>query len=139
MIPGAFSPQNASWSRVAPDVVAFAIGTGVALFLLGFFSLHFCGFHAAHAGFLAEFFPLPGLGHRLFFDAFDNPFTRWKVVFKHLMRPYGIFLVPAIIAERRYVFRALVKAVRMVRGRRRGQGGTGSRHQETPGIERGSG
>ena len=38
-----------------------ALGAAGALFLLGFFSLHFCAFHAGHAGFLSLFFPLEGM------------------------------------------------------------------------------
>ena len=37
---------------------AILIGSVGALFFLGFFSLHFCGFHAVHAIFLSSFFPI---------------------------------------------------------------------------------
>jgi hypothetical protein len=87
-------------------------GSVVALFFLGFFSLHFCGFHAGHAGFLSVFSPITGLRERDFFDAFMNPILLWKTVFQHLLPVYGIFLVPAVIAERRHVFASLTESIR---------------------------
>jgi hypothetical protein len=96
-------------------LTAILIGSGVALFMLGFFSLHFCGFHAGHAGFLSIFFPLKGLPERVFFDAFMNPFLLWKMAFQHVLPVYGLFLIPAIIAERKYVFASLLDFVREVR------------------------
>lgn len=93
---------------------AILIGSGVALFFVGFFSLHFCGFHAAHAGFLSGFFPVEGLRDRVFFDAFMNPILLWKTVSLHLLPVYGVFLIPVIIAERRYVFAPIAKAIAAV-------------------------
>ena len=89
-------------------------GVAIGLFFLGFFSLHFCGFHAGHSVFLRQFFPLEGLPKNGFGDAFMNPLLLWMLVFEHLIKPYGIFLIPALIAERRYVFRPLIRAVTVV-------------------------
>lgn len=93
---------------------AVLIGAGIGLFFLGFFSLHFCGFHAGHSVFLQMFFPLPGVPSMGFGDAFINPPLLWALVFRHLLAPYGLFLIPAIIAERHYVFGPLIRAVHMV-------------------------
>ena len=94
---------------------AILIGSVGALFFLGFFSLHFCGLHAVHAIFLSSFFPIEGLSSHTFANAFTNPVLLWKIVFKHLLMVYGGFLVPAIIAERRYVFASIIDAVKAVR------------------------
>jgi hypothetical protein len=94
---------------------AILIGSVGALFFLGFFSVHFCGFHAGHAVFLSSFFPIEGLPNNVFAKAFTNPILLWKTVFKHLLMVYGGFLVPAIIAERRYVFASIIDAVKAVR------------------------
>lgn len=91
-----------------------ALGTAGALFLLGFFSLHFCAFHAGHAGFLSLFFPLEGMPPEAFFDAFMNPLRLWQTAFRHVLPLYGAFLVPAILAERAHVFAAPASAIRAV-------------------------
>jgi hypothetical protein len=93
---------------------AILAGSAAALFFLGFFSLHFCGFHAGHAVFLSSFFPINGLPAADFVAAFMNPILLWKTVFRHLLLPYGVFLVPAIIAERRNVFASIAGAVKAV-------------------------
>ncbi len=90
------------------------IGIGAGLFFLVFFSLHFCGFHAGHSVFLQQFFPLDKLPHDGFGEAFMNPLLLWSLVFQHLMEPYGLFLLPAIVAERQHVFQPLMQAVRAV-------------------------
>lgn len=90
-------------------------GLAVGAFFLGFFSLHFCGFHAGHSVFLQHFFPVAGVPQDGFGEAFINPPRLWRLVFQHLMKPYGLFLIPAIVAERQYVFRALTQAVKAVR------------------------
>jgi hypothetical protein len=87
-------------------------GSLVALFFLGFFSIHFCGFHAGHAVFLSSFFPVEGMPGNAFGDAFMNPVLLWWIVFQYLVAAYGIFLIPAIIAERKYVFASIIKAVK---------------------------
>ena len=74
-------------------------GAFMGLFLLGFFSLHFCGFHAGHSVFLNSFFPLDSLGREGFGDAFMNPLALWKGVFTKLMGDYGLFLVCVFLVE----------------------------------------
>ncbi|MBM4156520.1 MAG: hypothetical protein FJ221_16050 [Lentisphaerae bacterium] len=92
-------------------------GLAVGLFMLAFFSVHFCGFHAGHSVFLQGFFPIEGLPSDGFGRAFANPPLLWVLVFRHLVGPYGAFVVPALLAERRQVFGALEVAVRAVLGR----------------------
>lgn len=87
-------------------------GLGRAVFLLVFFSIHFCGFHAGHSILLQEFFPLEILPDDGFGQAFINPPLLWWMVFTTLIVPYGIFLLPAILAERHHVFSPLIQAVR---------------------------
>jgi len=111
---------------------AILIGTAVGLFFLGFFSIHFCGFHAGHSAFLGGFFPVEGMPNDGFGSAFSNPPLLWFLVFKHLMKPYGIFLVPAIIAERKHVFRSLFSAVRAVRRGMTPDGPVESRRYDEP-------
>jgi hypothetical protein len=89
-------------------------GLVMCLFSLGFFSLHFCGFHAGHSVFLQRFFPVRGIPADGFGKAFVNPPFLWVLVFQHLIRPYGFFLIPAIIAERQYIFLPLIKAIKTV-------------------------
>jgi hypothetical protein len=91
------------------------IGAAGGLFFLGFFSLHFCGFHAGHSVFLNQFFPVEGIPKDGFGRAFMNPPLLWFMVGKHLLLPYGAFLVPALIAERRHVFAPMVKAIKTLR------------------------
>jgi hypothetical protein len=95
--------------------VAILAGTGFGLFFLAFFSLHFCGFHAGHSVFLNLFFPIEGMPRDGFGAAFMNPPLLWALTFSHLMLPYGIFLLPALIAERKYVFKLLFRAATAVR------------------------
>ncbi len=96
-------------------IPAIIIGTAIGLFLLGFFSLHFCAFHAVHSVFLQHFFPVEGMPRDGFGQAFMNPPLLWLLVFRHLVAPYGLFLVAAIIAERNHVFRPLIATVQAVR------------------------
>ncbi|OGB23732.1 MAG: hypothetical protein A3I66_15810 [Burkholderiales bacterium RIFCSPLOWO2_02_FULL_57_36] len=96
-------------------MTAILMGLGLGAFFLGFFSLHFGAFHAGHSVFLQQFFPVEGMPKDGFGDAFMNPPLLWILVFKHLMAPYGLFLIPAIIAERQHVFMPLIKAVKAVR------------------------
>ena len=44
-----------------------------------------------------------------------NPFLLWKTVLLHLLPVYGLFLIPTVIAERKYVFASFTKAMKMVR------------------------
>ncbi len=89
----------------------------VGMFVLAFFSLHFCGFHAGHSVFLHGFFPIEGMPSDGFGRAFTNPPLLWVLVFRHLVGPYGAFVVPALLAERQQVFGPLVAAVRAILGR----------------------
>jgi hypothetical protein len=82
---------------------AILTGSCIALFVVAFFSLHFCGFHAIHAGFLRSFFPLSGVPGQAFVRGFFNPFLLWKDAFHYLMPQYCAFLIPVIIAERRTI------------------------------------
>ena len=77
--------------------------TLLAVFLLGFFSLHFCGFHAGHAVFLSQFFPLPGVNGQDFSSAFMNPLLLWKTAITSIVPMYGLFLIPVFINERKYI------------------------------------
>ncbi|MBI3985324.1 MAG: hypothetical protein HY343_00240 [Lentisphaerae bacterium] len=95
-------------------VPAVLIGIAIGIFFLGFFSLHFGAFHAVHSVFLMQFFPVKGMPDDGFGAAFMNPPLLWVLVFRHLMMPYGMFLIPAIIAERKHIFLPLVRAVKAV-------------------------
>jgi hypothetical protein len=86
---------------------AILAGMALALFLLGFFSIHFCGFHAVHASFLSSFFPLDGVPKRAFAAASFNPISLWTSAFHYLMPRYGAFLIPVVIAERHNLFRSI--------------------------------
>ena len=98
-----------------PRFILVLIGGGAGAFFLVFFSFHFCGFHAGHSVFLNHFFPVAGLPSDGLGSAFMNPPRLWALVFRHLMHPYGLFVVPAIIAERQYVLRPLTEALRAIR------------------------
>lgn len=98
----------------------------LALFFLGFFSLHFCGFHAGHSVFLHQFFPLEGLPEEGFGDAFMNPVLLWTMVFEHLIEPYGIFLIAALIAERKKILQPLFSAIKTAHEGKRLEGLLGS-------------
>lgn len=88
------------------------IGTCFGLFLLAFFSLHFCGFHAVHAGFLSHFFPLDGAARQFFSSVSFNPIRLLGGATHYLMPKYGFFLVPVIISERRILFGTLSALLR---------------------------
>ncbi len=102
--------------------VALVAGTAACVFFLTFFSFHFCGFHAGHSVFLGHFFPLEGLKSEGFIKAFMNPPLLWALVFRHLMVPYGLFLIPALIAERKVVFGPLLLAFEKAREARLASG-----------------
>jgi len=99
------------WPRQFP-VIAFGIAIG--LFILGFFSLHFGAFHAGHSVFLQLYFPIEGMPNDGFGSAFMNPARLWIMVFQHLIKPYGLFLIPTIIVERQAVFKSLFETVRNI-------------------------
>jgi hypothetical protein len=97
-------PEN---RRASDILIVIAVGA----FFLAFFSFHFGAFHAGHASFLSSFFPSEGMPEKgkEFGQAFANPFLLWALAFSHLVMPYGLFLVAVIIAERKHVFRHLLK------------------------------
>jgi hypothetical protein len=86
---------------------AVLAGSLVGLFVLSFFSVHFCAFHAVHAGFLSSFFPPNGVPKRVFSSVSFNPIHLLGNAFAYLMPKYGFFLVPIIISERRALFGSL--------------------------------
>ena len=96
-------------------VLVVLAGIAVGVFFLAFFSIHFCGFHVGYSVFLQVFFPVEGVPSECFGSAFVNPPLLWFLVFKHLIRPYGLFLIPTIIAERKRIFRPLIDAVKSAR------------------------
>jgi len=80
---------------------AILIGSAVALFVLAFFSLHFCAFHAVHASFLSSFFPLGEVPKGAFIRGMFNPIGLWNDALHYVAPKYGVFLIPVAIAERR--------------------------------------
>ncbi len=109
-----------TWLRLCrhPDLTAghrapLALGGILAgLFTLAFFSVHFCGFHAGHSVFLNSFFPLEGAPKDGFGRAFVNPPLLWLMAWRHLVRPYGLFLIPAILTERDAILGPILRAWR---------------------------
>lgn len=90
-------------------------GAVTGLFFLGFFSIHFCGFHAGHSVFLQQFFPISGIPAEGFGEAFMNPPLLWLLASTHLLPIYGVFLIPALIAERKHLLSPLFNAINTVR------------------------
>jgi hypothetical protein len=86
---------------------AILIGSSLALFVMAFFSVHFCGFHAVHAGFLSSFFPPDGVPKQAFGSVSFNPVRLFGNAFEYLMPKYGLFLIPVVVAERRVLFGSL--------------------------------
>lgn len=95
--------------------VWIAGGSLLAIFMLGFFSFHFCAFHAGHAVFLSGFFPIEGLEPKPLMAAFMNPFALWSLAVTHVFPLYGWFLIPMLIAERHSVFKAFRQSLGLVR------------------------
>jgi hypothetical protein len=110
----------AALKKVEPEkrLPLILIGAGGMLFLLVFFSFHFGGFHAGHSAFLRMFFPIEGMPQDGFGRAFLNPPLLLALAAKHLLQPYGLFLIPAIISERKNVFAPIYKAVKTLRAGR---------------------
>jgi hypothetical protein len=102
-------------SRIKHRALAVLGWTGLGMFYLAFFSIHFCGFHSIHSVFLEGLFPVEGMPKDGFGDAFINPPLLFIMVFKSLVRPYGLALLPMLIAERKYVFQGLISAMSAVR------------------------
>jgi hypothetical protein len=78
---------------------------------LVFFPVHFCGFHAGHSVFLNIFFPLKGLPQDGFGRAFMNPPLLLAMAARHLLKPYGLFIIPALLAERHNIIIPLNKVL----------------------------
>lgn len=95
-----FNPQFPSRYRAGSALA----GLFLALFLLGFFSLHFCGFHSVHAGFLSSFFPIPGAPKNALGATFMNPVGLWKFALTWVAPKFGLFLLPVVLSERRAIF-----------------------------------
>lgn len=102
---GAIYPTLKPEFKTNPGLKSFLMSAGVTIFLLGFFTFHFCGFHAGHAIFLSQFFPLENIPRDAFSDTFTSPLKLAKIVFENFIMPYGFFLVPVIISERHHIFR----------------------------------
>lgn len=96
-------PYDNKW----PDLIG---GAGTSLFMLVFFSFHFGAFHAGHSVFLQQFFPLEGLPKDGFGEAFMNPLKLWGYISQHLFVAYGLFLIPAILSERKHIFGIISQA-----------------------------
>lgn len=74
-----------------------------AIFLLGFFSVHFGFFNVICAALIFKHFPLE-LVQNLSFD------TWWNAI----VLPYGIFAIPVIIAERKLIVTFITEAKKAV-------------------------
>jgi hypothetical protein len=91
--------------------IAIFFGVMAGLFFLGFFSLHFGGFHAGHASFLQNFFPLPQATMSTFSAGFMNPFVLWNAAVDYVLPFYGWFLLPMLIVERHAIFKAFAQCL----------------------------
>lgn len=81
--------------RVSTGMFLFGLLNG--LFLLGFFTVHFGGFHLGHAIFLNDFFPIPVAAERT--GLFLHPEQYGWIVTQ-----YWWFVVIALISERHGLF-----------------------------------
>lgn len=90
-------------------------GAALAAFMLGFFSFHFCGFHAGHAVFLSGFFPIEGAETTAFMKAFMNPLALWHLALTKVAPLYAWFLLPMLIAERRSLFNAFYQSLGLIK------------------------
>jgi len=94
----------------------------------------YCVFHAAHAGFLLTFFPIESLSFDSFMTQWGSPIQLWETVVRHVLPAYGLFLVPALIAERRQVFGVVIRYVKLLRdGEESGLKGLTGRKTKKPG------
>ncbi len=75
-----------------------------AIFLLGFFTLHFVGFHFVHSIFLNGFFPLTG--NEVFGTAPDETFLWFEALIYTAVSAYWPFLLFSVISSRREYLRA---------------------------------
>ncbi len=92
--------------KVSAAGVPKPLGIIGAVFTFCFFSVHFCGFHAGHATFLSSFFPLGGVATEQVAKLFINPPGLLLFAVKQLGPIYGIFLLPALLVERRGLIEA---------------------------------
>lgn len=90
-------------------------GLVLALFFLGFFSIHFGAFHAIHAGFLNRLFPLDGVPSDIFFDSFFSPISLWMAAKQHVLPIYGVFVISVIIAEWQHLLQPIVRSYQACR------------------------
>jgi hypothetical protein len=95
-------------------LLAISCGAAAGVFFLGFFSVHFGAFHAIHASFLQNFFPLEQVEERVFTAGFMNPFKLWVAAVVHVLPRYGWFLLPMLIVERHAVFKAFSQCLKLV-------------------------
>jgi hypothetical protein len=117
--------DNKRGERALP-ILGFALFSS---FLLAFFSFHFLGFHWIHAIFLEGFFPIDGVPQ----NSFDHPilFARTCIF---LIKPYGLALIPVLIAERKHVFHGLLSTLSAHRGGERYHGPCGDKIGQTMGM-----
>lgn len=80
-----------------------------AVFFVGFFSVHFGGFHFGHAAFLISFFPLSESSDGAFNLEIDSVSQLFGFFYQSIFKPFGLFLVPALIAERNHIFKPLIE------------------------------
>lgn len=92
-----------------------AIVISVALFLLLFFSFHFCAFHSGHAAFLIDFFPLKGIDGRELGDTFGNPPKLLYLAIRDLFPLYGWFLICSVVSDRYKIFGPFLKIHAMIK------------------------
>ena len=103
---GLISRLDGSSSEMPRKGTLLGVGVFGSLFLLVFFSLHFCGFHAGHASFLSSFFPVPAVETVEFHELFMNPPGLLSVAVTELIPVYGLFVIPMLIAERQNLIKA---------------------------------
>jgi hypothetical protein len=91
-----------------------SFGFIVGLFLLAFFSFHFCAFHAGHASLLNGFFPLTkvDLPNASFGQSFMNPPKLLWIALSKIAPLYGWFLFAAIWIEWRKILGPVLGALR---------------------------
>lgn len=108
----ALQPVDGCISRRGWLVVASVL----ALLVLTFFSIHFCGAHAIQAGALMQFFPLEGVEPSEFLTGFMNaPLLLYNAAV-YLFPGYGVFVLPALIVERKHIFSGFIRAYRLRNG-----------------------
>ena len=76
-------------------VAVGGIGLVIGVFMVGFFTVHFVGFHYVHAQLLSGFFPMNGS-----VGGFHLPSPHGWALFGEALRRYWVFLPAAFLAER---------------------------------------